>query len=83
MIYPIYAINDALVGFQSPTLMNNDAFAMRSFSESFADVKSPQDYALFKIGMFDTETGEIIPEVPSVICRATDFVKGENNGERK
>lgn len=80
MIYPIYSINDALAGFQSPTLMNNDAFAMRAFSENFSDVKSPQDYSLFKIGMFDTETGEIIPEVPTIVCRATDFVKENNNG---
>ena len=77
MVYPIYSINDALVGFQSPTIMNNDAFALRAFSENFSDVKNPADYSLWKIGDFDSDTGEIIPCVPSVISRATDFVKGE------
>lgn len=77
MVYPIFSINDALVGFQSPTIMNNDAFAMRAFKENFDDVKNPADYSLWKIGDFDTVTGEIIPSVPAVICRATDFVKGE------
>ena len=78
MKYPIYSIQDVLVGFQSPTIMNNDAFALRAFSESFSDVNNPADYCLWKIGEFDTDTGELIPSVPSVIARATDFVKGDN-----
>lgn len=83
MIISIYSINDALNGFANPTLQNNDAAAMRSFAEVFKDVYSPADYSLWKIGKFDTETGELIPDVPSVICRATDFVKGEKeNVER-
>ena len=82
MIISIYSINDALNGFASPTLQNNDAAAMRSFAEVFKDVYSPADYSLWKIGSFDTETGEIIPDVPSIICRATDFVKEKNNVEK-
>lgn len=79
MIISIYSINDALNGFGSPSLQNNDAAAMRSFAEIFKDVYQPSDYSLWKIGSFDTNTGEIIPEIPSVVCRATDFVKGEEN----
>lgn len=82
MIYPIYAINDALNGFGSPTIQNNDAAAYRSFAEAFKDVFQPADYSLWKIGSFDTNTGEIIPDVPTVVCRATDFVKGDiDNGK--
>lgn len=82
MIISIYSIQDALNGFGSPTLQNNDAAAYRSFAEVFKDVYSPQDYSLWKLGSFDTETGELIPEVPSIVCRATDFVKGEKeNGK--
>ena len=77
MIYPIYSIQDALVGFQSPTLMNNDAFAMRAFKENFEDVKNAADYSLWKIGDFDTETGELIVCIPYIICRATDIAKGD------
>lgn len=83
MIYPIYSINDALIGFQSPTIMNNDAFAMRSFKESFDGVKNPQDYSLWKIGSFDTDTGELISCVPEIVCRANDFVKGDSDGTEK
>lgn len=83
MIISLYSINDALNGFMSPTLQNNDAAAMRSFAEVFKDVYSPADYSLFKIGSFDTDTGEIIPDVPTIVCRATDFVKGDKSDAEK
>ena len=78
MIISLYSVNDALNGFGPISLQNNDAAAYRSFAEVFKDVYSPSDYSLFKLGSFDTETGEIIPDVPTIVCRATDFVKGEN-----
>lgn len=82
MIISIYSVNDSLNGFGPLSLQNNDASAYRSFAEVFKDVYSPADYSLFKLGSFDTETGEIIPDIPTVICRATDFVKGEDkNGK--
>lgn len=82
MIISIYSVNDALNGFGALSLQNNDAAAMRSFAEIFKDVYSPADYSLWKLGSFDSETGEIITDVPTIICRATDFVKGENNAEK-
>lgn len=82
MIISLYSVHDALNGFGAPSLQNNDAAAMRSFAEVFKDVYSPTDYSLWKIGSFDTESGEIFPDVPVVVCRATDFVKGENNVEK-
>lgn len=78
MVISIYSVQDALNGFGPLSLQNNDAAAYRSFAEVFKDVYSPSDYSLWKIGSFDTNTGEIITEVPTVICRATDFVKGED-----
>lgn len=81
MIISLYSINDALNGFGPPTLQNNDSAAMRSFAEAFKDVYQPADYSLWKVGMFDTETGEIIADIPTVVCRATDFKKGEENGK--
>lgn len=77
MIYSIYSIQDALTGFNAPTLQANDAAAMRSFAEVFKEVYSPSDYSLWKIGQFDTNTGELVPEVPVIVCRATDFSKGD------
>lgn len=82
MIYSIYSIQDALTGFGAPALQNNDAAAYRSFAEIYKDIYQPQDYSLWKLGSFNTETGELNPEIPSIVCRATDFVKGEeNNGK--
>ena len=78
MNYPIYSVHDALVGYQSPTLMNNDAHAMRNFAEAFEGTKNPQDYSLWHIGNFDTDTGLIENIVPQIICRASDFICKEN-----
>lgn len=77
MIISLYSVNDSLNGFGPISLQNNDAAAYRSFAEVFKDVYSPSDYSLFKLGSFNTETGEIIPDVPTIVCRATDFVKGD------
>ena len=73
----IYSIHDALNGFGNPTLQNNDASAMRQFAEVFKDIYSPQDYSLYKLGEFDTDSGEIETIIPMLVCRATDFVKGD------
>ena len=81
MIFSLYSIQDGLTGFSSPTPHNNDAAAMRAFAEAFKDVYQPQDYSLWCIGQYNTDTGEIIPDVPVIVCRATDFVKGEDNGK--
>lgn len=75
MKYPIYVVHDALVGYQNPSIMHNDAFAMRNFSEAFDGVKNSSDYSLWKVGYFDTETGLIESMSPSLICRASDFIK--------
>lgn len=79
MVYGMYCIYDKLVGYQSPTAMPNDNFAFRSFSESFADCKNPQDYILYKVGEFNLSTGELTSMPPEHICCAADFVIGGND----
>lgn len=80
MIYPIYSVRDSLTGFRSITLGENDAESMRGFAHACSSSDSlmhshPNDYTLYKIGELDTDTGELIPCVPTHICAATDFVK--------
>lgn len=80
MKYPMFSIFDAVTRqFSVPAVHNNEAAASRNFAEVFKDVFQPEDYSLYCVGEFDTENGSVSPTEPYVVCRATDFVKGENN----
>lgn len=84
MIYHVYCIRDRLVGFLTPTIDQSDPVAMRNFEMSIDSVKRdrslmafrPSDYALYRIGDFDTDTGELLPTVPPVtICTGDGFLE--------
>lgn len=79
----IYSMRDQLSGFLTPTFELNDQIAIRNFS--FAIKKpdtllfaSAKDFDLLKIGEFDSETGELHPLSPTVICQGYALVKGKN-----
>lgn len=80
MIYPVYAIRDAKVGFMTPTVDQNDAAAARNFEHAVMNSASlmnshPGDYALYRIGSFDTEIGAIVSEeLPVHICDASSVL---------
>lgn len=64
MIYPIYVIKDAKIGFMNPTVDQNDMTAVRNLRVAMADDHSviklhASDFSLYKIGNFDTESGII------------------------
>lgn len=72
MIFGLYAIKDELSEF-APTLMpfEEDAQAKRWFRD-YTDnnsliKKNPEDYSIWKVGIFDTKTGQtnetILPEL--------------------
>ena len=79
MMFSVYAVRDSLLGFGMPLLRDNDAVASRSFEYDInhTDVYNtrPQDYQYYRIGMFNTETGELVPESPTLIASAIDFIK--------
>lgn len=80
MNYPMFSIFDSVTRqFSVPAVHNNEAAAMRNFAEVFKDVFQPEDYSLYCIGTFDSSSGEIQRFDPYVVCRATDFSKGEEN----
>lgn len=64
MKYGVYCIRDLKSGWLSPTVDINDQVAIRNFvyavqhNELFSDFAN--DYSLYKIGDFDTETGDIV-----------------------
>lgn len=72
MIYNVYAIRDSKTGFLQPTCEMNDASAMRNFEHAVMAgpdslfFSHPEDYALYRLGSYDTDKGVILPESPIV-----------------
>lgn len=80
MKYPMYSIRDAKVGFMTPTIDQNDASAARNFEHAVHNAASlmnshPGDYALYKIGEFDTESGAVTGCMPEHVIDAVGVVK--------
>lgn len=71
-----YAIKDAKTNtYGVPFFTHNDGTAERSFTQAANDPNTtihqfPQDYALYRVGEFDDESGEIKPEKPVFISNA-------------
>lgn len=78
MIYGLYAIRDTKTGYLTPTVDHNDSSARRNFEHAVNQTESlfyshPADYSLYKIGVYDTDTGRIEPIYPAdLIVNATD-----------
>lgn len=83
MNYGLYAIKDAKTGYMPVNVDFNDASAMRNFEHAVQNPDSllrshPNDYALFRVGNWDNDTGEIVPEFPPVqIADAASLVTKE------
>lgn len=80
MKYPMYSIRDAKVGFMTPTIDQNDSAAARNFEHAVLNAASlmnshPGDYALYRIGEFDTESGAITGYMPEHVMDAVGVVK--------
>ena len=66
MKFGVYAIRDSKSGFMTPTFEPNDAVAMRNFTHAVLNSSSvltshAEDFTLFKIADFDSDTGHITP----------------------
>lgn len=73
MKYGVYAIRDNLTGFLEPTISVNDMVATRAFEQACANERSalgfrPSDFSLYKIAMYDTETG-FIESIPLEVIK--------------
>ena len=84
MEYELYVIFDAATNsYGVPMAQTNDAEAMRSFAHEALKPDSiwnthPQDFFLFKVGIYDCLRGCIDSyNAPERICCATDFVRKE------
>lgn len=77
MIFGIYSIRDAKTGFLNPTFEINDLVAQRNFESAVLNsdhslfFTHPDDYSLYRLGLFNSDSGHIEPlEVPEYICNA-------------
>lgn len=86
MNFGVYSIEDIKTGFITPTCDNNDASAIRNFSSAVMQSDGilfthAEDFRLFKIGEFDSDTGSILPVVPIVhLADGSDVLRGKNHG---
>lgn len=85
----VYSIKDQKTGFLNPTFEISDAVAKRNFEHAVAAAPEslftshPEDYALYCIGAFDTDTGLISPlSQPGLILEARSVLamRGDRDG---
>lgn len=79
MKYGIYAIRDVHTGFLSPAADLNDQTAIRNFEHAVSQSQSlmfshPEHYSLYKIGEFDSDTGELCGILPEIKAQATEVL---------
>lgn len=73
MKYPIYVIKDNKVGFSPQFIVQeNDLAAKRGFGYIINNPQNiqnyaPSDYDLYKVGIFDVDSGEINSIIPEFI----------------
>lgn len=76
MKYGVYCIRDFKTGFLPPQFDQNDGAAVRNFesavlrSEESLFFSHPEDYALYRVGEFDSDSAEIIPCIPMELITA-------------
>lgn len=75
----IYSIKDNVGGFLQPTYDLTEQSAYRNFSYAVNQPGlmnfKPEDYSLWFVGVFDSDTGEVEKVVPKLIIHATEVVK--------
>ena len=85
MILKIFTIKDKKSNFGQLFTEQNQLVALRNFNElcNSKDTminKYPEDYSLYEIGEYDTETGEVKGyKTLKEIASAESFAKKENN----
>lgn len=86
MIKNIYAIKDHKRWFTDTFVDDNDPSAVRNFSYGVCHMEgvmnfAPQDFDLFKVGTFNTESGMISGLVPiEFMCNGLDISSAEVKG---
>lgn len=76
MKFGIYSIRDFKTGFLAPTVEQNDPVAQRNFEHAVLNTEQslffshPEDYALYRIGSYDSDDGTLESCLPQEIITA-------------
>lgn len=86
MVINLFSVFDSkATSFGNPFSDQQPASAIRNFSDAVNDDsnpnnmwhKHPEDFSLFQIGQFDTDTGELIPSLPKSLVTASSMKRVE------
>lgn len=80
MKHNVYTMKDIKSCYTHPFVDVNDNVAKRNFSAAINSKYSvmnffPEDYILFRIGEYDDQTGELLPIVPTIVCKGVDVLE--------
>lgn len=80
MKYPMYCYRDLKVGFMMPQCDQSDQSAIRGFSFAINSHDNmmnfaPQDFDLYKIGEFDTDSGTVVACTPVLIVSGINVLQ--------
>lgn len=85
MTFGVYSVRDIKSGFQNLILQANDAIALRSFESSVLNADGvllthAQDFALYKLGLFDSDTGCMtVDNIPVLMADAAPILAGRSD----
>lgn len=82
MKYGLYSIKDAKTGFLTPVLEQGDPAALRNFSAAVSQPdcilhQYPNDFALYKVANWDTDTGVDPVLQPILIADASEVIRND------
>lgn len=85
MLVNLYSIRDRKAGFLVPTHDINDETAQRNFAYAIQRADSmylafPDDYDLYYVGQYDTDSGEIAGCIPRHVCSARSCLSVSDAG---
>lgn len=80
MKYPVFAIRDFKTGYLAPTCEPNAEAAARNFEHACIRSDSlffthPEDYALFRVGEYDSDSGALTGCVPEEVITAPQAIQ--------
>lgn len=75
----IFAIRDYKVGYTNLIVEENEDVAIRNLKVALRNPDTlfhnePKDFALFRLGSYNTETGDIIPNEPILVAEVYNLI---------
>lgn len=74
MIKPIVAVEDRMTEFMQPRAVQSVEAAKRDFKVLCEESPIAKDMNLWKLGEYNTKTGEITPNKPELIMKGEAYV---------